>query len=160
MTVRRAVPADLARIAELYRGARHFMRRSGNPTQWLGGYPGFAVVKADIRAGRCYVLSEGNQIRGVFVFFLGEDPTYAVIDGAWRQEGPYGVIHRVAGDGRTPGIFRRCFEFCREQAPSLRVDTHRDNLPMRRAVEKAGFQYRGIIHLADGSPRMAYEYTE
>lgn len=39
----------------------------------------------------------------------------------------------------------------------LRGDTHRDNQPMRRVMEKNGFSYRGVIHLEDGAERLAFE---
>lgn len=39
----------------------------------------------------------------------------------------------------------------------LRADTHRDNLPMQRVLEKAGFSLRGVIYVEDGSERLAYE---
>ena len=44
---------------------------------------------------------------------------------------------------------------------SVRVDTHADNAPMRRATEKAGFTYCGPIVLTEGveagAPRIAFE---
>ena len=39
----------------------------------------------------------------------------------------------------------------------LRGDTHRDNKIMQRVMEKNGLQYRGIIYLADGDQRLAFE---
>ena len=29
---------------------------------------------------------------------------------------------------------------------------------MRRSLERNGFQRRGVIHIADGTPRIAYEF--
>ena len=40
---------------------------------------------------------------------------------------------------------------------SIRIDTHEDNKPMRRFLEKCGFKFCGIIYLEDGSKRLAYE---
>lgn len=38
---------------------------------------------------------------GTFCFIVGEDPTYAVIDnGKWLNDAPYGVIHRMASNGK------------------------------------------------------------
>ena len=39
----------------------------------------------------------------------------------------------------------------------VRVDTHEGNIPMRKMLEKNGFEYCGTIHLLDGQPRVAYE---
>ena len=40
MEIRRATLQDLDRMLEIYDYARAFMRSTGNPTQWSGGYPG------------------------------------------------------------------------------------------------------------------------
>ena len=45
------------------------------------------------------------------------------------------------------------------KCPNLRIDTHQDNKVMQHVVEKHGFTRRGIIYIADGSPRIAYERT-
>ena len=70
---------------------------------------------------------------------------------------PYGVIHRVASDGRMPGVFRRCAAFCRARCANLRIDTHHDNHTMQRLIEGAGFRRCGVIYVEDGSPRIAYQ---
>ncbi len=72
---------------------------------------------------------------------------------------PYGVIHRIAvsdavrGRGVAGFIFDTCFAKCQ----NLKIDTHRDNLPMQRALEKNGFIRCGIICLANGDERIAYQ---
>ena len=43
-----------------------------------------------------------------------------------------------------------------EQCPNLRIDTHVDNAPMRRALEKYGFSYCGVIHIFNGDERIAF----
>ena len=43
------------------------------------------------------------------------------------------------------------------QCPHLRADTHAANLTMRHCMERAGFVYCGVIYVADGTPRVAYE---
>ena len=96
---------------------------------------------------------------GVFAFLLGPEPNYERIDGAWRNSLPYGTIHRVASDGRVPGFFGRCMEFCKKQTANLRIDTHEENKVMRHLIEKSGFAECGIIRVEDGSPRIAYQYV-
>lgn len=155
--IRRAVPADMEEILRVYAIARRFMAENGNPTQWAGGYPQREQLEADMVRGALYAVTEGDTIRGVFFFAIGDDPTYAEIEnGSWRCTAPYGVIHRIASDG-SGGIFSACLAFCRERISHLRIDTHRDNHPMQHVVEKHGFTRRGIIHVADGSERIAYD---
>jgi RimJ/RimL family protein N-acetyltransferase len=40
---------------------------------------------------------------------------------------------------------------------SLRIDTHRGNVVMRRMLEKNGFRFCGVIYLENGDERVAYE---
>jgi RimJ/RimL family protein N-acetyltransferase len=155
LTVQRASLADLHRIEEIYANARAFMAANGNPTQWNNGYPQKDLLEEDIRLNRLYVVEEENEIKGVFVFFIGADPTYAYIEGSWRSEMPYGVIHRIAGVGG--GIFPAALEFCLREIKHMRIDTHENNKPMQHVVEKAGFSRRGIIYVEDGTPRIAYD---
>lgn len=154
--IRRAEPADLNDILKIYALARSYMRENGNPNQWGDGYPSSEMLLEDIFNKRLYAVTDRGVIRGVFYFEIGDDPTYARIEGGWISDEPYGVIHRIASDG-SGGIFRACLDFCLRRIPHLRIDTHHDNRTMQHVVEKHGFQRRGIIYVADGSPRIAYE---
>lgn len=99
-----ATAADLPRILALYAHARAFMAQNGNPSQWGQTRPTEADIAAHIAARELYVLREEGEIRGVFAFILGEDPTYRVIEqGAWLSDAPYGTIHAVASDGQIHG---------------------------------------------------------
>ncbi len=156
--IRKAVTEDLPVILDIYRHARQFMAENGNPGQWGAHYPPDSLVKNDIEQKQLYVLAEDSQIHGVFLFAPGPDPTYQIIEqGSWLSDAPYGVIHRVASDGTVHGFLRLAVRYCEQQTPHLRIDTHRDNLIMQRAIEKNGFSRRGIIFTDDGSPRIAYE---
>ena len=156
-TVRTAQPADLTRILEIYAYARKFMAEHGNPTQWGTNKPGEALLRQDIGQQRLQVATCGEEIHGVFYFFIGEDPTYhRIVDGSWMSEAPYGTIHRVASDG-SGGVFPACLQWCLERTRHLRIDTHRDNLVMQHVVQKHGFSRRGIIFVEDGSERIAFE---
>lgn len=89
------------------------------------------------------------------------EPDYAHIDGAWKADGPYGVLHRVAVAVPGRGAAGFCMDWCFARCPNLRMDTHRDNAPMQRALAKNGFVYCGVIRLrSDGSQRLAYQRTE
>lgn len=155
--IRHAEPADLERILEIYAIAREFMAQNGNPTQWSGGYPAQEMLIEDIDRGNLYVLQNERGICGVFFFAVTDDATYHVIEtGTWRSFEPYGVIHRIASDG-SGGIFSAALDFCTRRIPHIRIDTHRDNYPMQHVLEKHGFSQRGIIYVADGTSRIAYD---
>ena len=154
--IRKAVWADFDRILEIYRIAREFMAKTGNPTQWGTNYPPISMLEGDIPAGNLYVV-EDDLIHGVFAYFTEPDPTYGYIeDGVWLDHSPYGTIHRVAADG-SGDIFAAVLQFALAQNPHVRIDTHADNKVMQHVLEKHGFQRTGIIYLEDGDPRIAFE---
>ena len=162
--IRAAEKRDVEQLLSIYESAKKFMRGAGNLTQWTGNYPSGELLEEDIDKGQLYC-EENEEGRIVFCFVLaeGEDPTYRYIDREWLSHEPYGTIHRIAKDGSLPdsrGAVKRCVEFALARHSHLRVDTHRDNFPMQKAVEREGFSYRGIIYLSDGSPRMAYELVK
>ena len=155
---RRAQAADMDKILAIYEDARAFMKRSGNPDQWKS-YPEEKILLEDIEKDRLYVAPENEQILAVFCYFSGDDPTYAEIDGAWKNSLPYGVIHRIAvsGAARGKGIAARCFDFAFSACGNLKIDTHKDNIPMQRALEKCGFEYCGVIRIESGDERIAFQ---
>ena len=155
--IRRAQTADMERILEIYSLARAFMISSGNPTQWSPSYPAQCMLEEDICQQHLYVAEDDRGVHGVFFFAVMDDPTYGVIEGgSWGSSDPYGVIHRIASDGNG-GVFSAALAFCLEKIPHIRIDTHHDNFPMQHVLEKHGFRKRGIIYVADGSPRIAYD---
>ena len=156
-TIRKATPHDLPRIREIYAMARQFMRKNGNHSQWGKGDEPEALIEEDIRQGNLYVLEEAG-IHAVFAFIIGEDPTYLEIEeGSWKSEEPYAAVHRVASDGTVQGVLGHVMDYCSAQVPHLRIDTHKDNKVMQHVLEKYGFVSCGIVHVRDGSPRIAYE---
>lgn len=156
-TIRKTTLSDLDRVMEIYALARAFMRKTGNRTQWEDGYPPRSLIEKEIAAGRSFVIETESGVHAVFSFLLGEDPTYRRIDGAWLSDGPYGTIHRIAGDGTLSGVFAAAVAFCQKVTLHLRVDTHEDNKIMQHVIEKSGFTRCGVILLANGAPRVAFE---
>ncbi len=54
----------------------------------------------------------------IFFFLYGEniEPTYREItNGVWRDESPYGVVHRIAGDGSEKGTGTFCITWAFEK---------------------------------------------
>lgn len=158
MEIIKAKPKDLERIAEIYSLAREFMKESGNPNQWGDTYPPLSIIQDDIAAQNLYIVTERDRIMAVFYFYIGEDPTYRVIEqGSWLADTPYAVIHRVAVREQGRGIIRHIFDYCYSIHPNLRIDTHRQNIPMQKSLAKNNFTYCGIIHLPSGAERLAYQ---
>ena len=102
-------------------------------------------------------MEDADGVYAVFAFIPGDDPTYAHIEGAWREDSAYGTLHRLGSDGTRRGVFAEAAAWAARQCPHLRADTHAANLTMRHCMERAGFVYCGVIYVADGTPRVAYE---
>ena len=151
-------PEQIEEVMELYAHARRFMAEHGNPNQWKDSHPPRGAVECDMQDGNSYVCVDNGRIAGVFYYRIGDDPTYAVIEeGQWLNDKPYGVIHRIASDGKTKGIGSFCVNWVVSQCGNVRIDTHRDNVVMQNMLKKNGFQYCGIIHIENGEERLAYQ---
>ena len=152
MEIRQAKASELSRIMDIYKSAREFMRDMGNPNQWWEGYPPRELIEADIKEGECRVVDDGGEILAVFYTSYGIDPTYVKIyDGSWGTAEPYGVLHRVAVSpcARGRGVAGFIFSEMLKKFGRIRIDTHEKNIPMQKALLKAGFTRRGIIYIKD-----------
>ena len=164
MTIRLAEKRDIDRIMQIIGDARESIGRLGID-QWQYGYPTRDIVKEDIMLERSFVVLENDEICATFALMFHGEPTYKKIYcGAWLSDGEYLALHRIAinsafrGKGIAEKIVMFLCEFANKNGySSIRVDTHQGNLPMRRMLEKNGFEYCGTIRLLDGQERVAYE---
>ena len=159
LKIRKAEKGDLESIAAIYGAAREFMKRTGNPLQWGDSYPGEELISADVESGAARIVYDENGTHGVFALFEGEDPSYAYIEGAWLNDDPYVTVHRLASGGTARGVFRCVADYCKGSGRDVRIDTHEDNVVMRRLLAENGFERCGIIYVRGGSPRTAYQWT-
>ncbi len=162
MYLRKAINDDIPALMQLFECAKGIMRASGNMKQWGSGYPSQEVVRADIERGVCYVASEsaGGDIEAAMSFIPGPDPTYSTIEGGtWLNDNPYYVIHRIAVAKPGKGYARRLLDWAFERCTTVRIDTHRDNVIMHHILQKYGFQRCGVIYLANGDARDAYQMS-
>ena len=160
MLIRKAKESEIEKICGIYERGRAFMRGAGNEKQWVNGYPGREDVMKDLEDGTLYVLCDGDEIACVFCCMTEEEPTYAKIhEGKWIRGGAYATVHRIAvsDEYRGKGAAGLCFDFALSLCGSVRADTHRDNIPMQKALLKNGFEYCGIIYLKNGDERLAYQ---
>lgn len=156
--IRKAIESDLLEIKSIIDKARELMKSSGNINQWVDGYPSIDVLLSDIRSGNAYLLLRENKAVAYFAMIDGPEPTYNLITkGSWLNDDSYGVLHRVASNGEAKGVFKEILLYASEHYSNIRIDTHHDNKIMQRLLEKNGFVYCGIIFLADGSLRLAYQ---
>lgn len=163
MNLRRTEVKDLDSVMAIIEDGREYLREQGID-QWQNGYPDRNTFLEDIAAGDSFVLTDGEEICGVFLLRFGDDPDYAYIEnGAWPYEGAYGVIHRMAvssarkGQGLAGEMFAGAASLAKEKGIfQLRIDTHEKNLSMQRAVTKSGFVPCGRVYIGGTAPRIAF----
>ena len=160
---------DLPRVMEITASAKNLLKQNGS-LQWQQGYPNEETFTNDINNERLYGLYEDYKLMGYGAYVYGKDLNYVEIEGG-KWDIPANdkdmAIHRVAVDehshGKKYGI--KILEYGIKYAKKLgcitvKVDTHKNNIPMQRCIEKSGFLYRGIIKILTeklDNLRLAYE---
>jgi ribosomal protein S18 acetylase RimI-like enzyme len=161
MEIRKTTRDDLDEIRIIYADARAFMKKQNNPGQWGEDYPGKELLESDIYLGRSYVCISDNRIVGTFCFEVAVDPTYIeIFEGAWLDDASYAVIHRIASARGSKGVASFCVDWCFNQHPNIRIDTHRNNKPMISFLEKNGYVRCGIIYIENGDERIAFHKVD
>lgn len=162
MNIREARTSDMAEIMRVMDAAKKIMRQSGNMHQWADSYPSEDVITTDMERGGAFVVEHDGCIAGYFAFLPSPEPTYdRIYEGQWVDDSlPYHVIHRIASRPDVHGVFGCIMEFCLAREPNIRIDTHRDNRIMQHNIAKHGFTYCGIIYLASGDERLAFQKIE
>ena len=162
--IRPATAHDLDTLDGIYAHARRFMAQTGNPTQWGSNEPSREELAASINAGTLFVgTNENNAPCSAFVLIATPEPTYQhIYDGSWPSDEPYLTLHRVASDGTAHGVLQEAVAFATSRARALgvnnlRIDTHPNNVVMQHVIARAGFVRCGMVAMADGSPRIAYQ---
>lgn len=155
--IRRANKEDIKFIMPIYEAAKKKMRADGNLHQWSDKYPDEETLLNDIARGELYIAHDCGEIYGVFMLSYSGEDTYKEIQGAWLNDEPYAVIHRIASFGKGKNLLEEAIDFAFEKTNSIRIDTHEDNNIMRTLLKKLGFFYAGIIHLKNGDERRAYQ---
>lgn len=164
MEFRKTVEKDIPAIMDIIQQAQSYFKANGI-NQWQNNYPNPEVIREDMGCGYSYVLVHDNRIVATVAISFDGEPTYDnIYEGKWLSHLPYVVIHRMAVDNQYKGlglsaeIMKRIEEMCKEQnVMSIKVDTHKENRSMGNALRKNGFAYCGIIHLKNGSERIAFE---
>lgn len=176
MKIRKTEICDLDALMPIFDEARGTIAALGID-QWQNGYPSREVIERDIALSQSRVVTEGGvctvsgrldgEIVATFALIFDGEPTYnKIYGGEWLtgDRDSYIAIHRVAISVamRGRGIAGEIMSYAADAARtlgrrSLRIDTHRGNVVMRKMLEKQGFTYCGVIYLADGAERVAYE---
>lgn len=160
---------DLDKIEEILNGAILSMKEM-NLDQWQDGYPNIQSIIKDMGEDVSYVLIKDGEVIATSALTFEKELPYEKIEGEWLSEKDedYAIIHRIAVDNKIKnnGYASILLQFLEEKVKlnkikSMKVDTHEDNKPMRRFLEKNGYKYCGVIYLDRepniGAKRVAYE---
>ena len=166
INIRKNTVDDLDALMPIFDEARGTIAALGID-QWQNGYPSREVILADIAKEYSYGVEMDGDVCATFALIDDGEPTYdRIYEGEWLtgESRAYLAIHRVAISvvKRGQGIASAIVAYAAARAVmlgrrSLRIDTHRGNVVMRRMLEKNGFCYCGIIYLQNGDERVAYE---
>ena len=160
---------DLPKVMEITASAKKLLKSNGS-LQWQQGYPNEETFLNDIKNGNLYGLYEDNELMGYGAYIVGKDLNYVEInEGKWEipANDKDMAIHRVAVDenshGKKYGV--KILEYGIKHAKkfgclTVKVDTHKKNIPMQKCITKSGFKYRGIVRILTEKLdylRLAYE---
>lgn len=159
---------DLSCVMEITSAAKKLLKSNGS-LQWQQGYPNEQTFSNDVKNGNLYGLYEDNELKGYGAYILGKDLNYVEIEGQWKipANDKDMAIHRVAVEpnshGKNYGV--KILQFGIQHAKkfgclTVKVDTHKKNIPMQKCITKSGFIYRGIVKILTEKLdflRLAYE---
>ena len=159
-----ATDKDVDEIEKIYEYAVKTIGELGID-QWQNGYPCKESIIEDLEKQRLYVCRDPSGVIGVCAVIKDGEPAYNnIYGGNWLTNGKYITIHRFAVSGRSRrcgvGTFmiKRIESMAAEEGfPSIRIDTHNGNVPMRSMLNASEFTHCGTINLASGDERAAYE---
>lgn len=155
VTYRLATPEDMPVILELLSRAKKQLKKN-RVDIWQGEYPNEGTFSDDIARGECFLLLYGGVPAGMFTVEKPDAPYYEteLTDGKWRGPAPYSVLHRNVVDGKFAGTGMADHEmqFIEEVAKkqgsaSIRLLTHKKNLPMKRVLVRNGYRFAGNVEL-------------
>lgn len=98
-------------------------------------------------------IEESEKIAATFLFLPGPEDAYnSLKDGNWPENTEdYFVIHSFASSMKARGAATFCFEWCEKQPGvcCIKVDTHKNNIPMQNLLKKLGYAYCGKCYYFD-----------
>lgn len=163
-------PNEIDSVMEIINDAKELLKQ--NSLQWQQGYPNKDTMLKDINSSHLYGYYIENYLVGVVALIPGIDENYLIIEeGSWINYPSEKdlTIHRIAirNEYHNKKIGVSLLQYAikyahQHQYTSIKIDTHKNNIPMQIISLQTGFSYRGIIYLlrdeVDNS-RLAYELS-
>jgi len=160
---RLATPSDIDAIMNMVSLAKAAMSYQ-NSGQWQDQYPMRSQFVSDIEKRAYHVITLDDAIVGGVAVFDYEPDYETLLDGHWRHDGPYLVVHRLVVNPSVQGqgLGRRLLGYVEELAKQknitmIRLDTHDKNAPMIRILAQLGYEKIGYVLLNNFKRRAAFE---
>jgi GNAT superfamily N-acetyltransferase len=160
--IRLATPDDIPPLMEGINLAKEqlFFHQSG---QWQKGEPSQKTIQHDVMLKQYFVMEVQRQVVGGMALLFKEPAYDRLIEGAWLNNLPFGVIHRFfihpsfQKQGFATQLLRFALDYCQQQnIYNLRIDTHEKNAPMLATLHKCGFIRVGKAYLPNAGERVVY----
>ena len=168
MEIKRVELKELDKVMEVINDAKAFLKLQSQ--QWQQGYPNENSMTKDILNHDLFGVYINGELTCVAALIIGIEKTYVnMVEGKWKigVSASDLVIHRIAVSNkyRGKGCAKKLMEFAYSYAKendcnSIKVDTHRVNIPMQQLLLSNGYAYQGIIDLnrnEEDQLRLAYE---
>lgn len=165
--LRKAKNTEIKEIMSVIEDGKEFLKQQGI-NQWQHGSPGRSDIEKDIKQDTSYIYEVSGKI--VATAMLNTyDADYEKYPTLWTRCNKYLVIHRLAikEEYRSQGIGHKFMNdiilFAKENSVEyIRIDTHKDNVIMRKYLSKNNFKELDEIKLSmknslDDKERIAYE---
>ena len=165
--LKKANSTEIEEIMSVIKDGKEFLKQQGI-NQWQHGLPGCSDVENDIKQETSYVYELDGKI--VATAMLNTyDADYEKYLTIWTKCNNYLVIHRLAvkKEYRSQGIGHKFMNdiilFAKENSVEyIRIDTHKDNVIIRKYLSKNNFKELDEIKLSmknslDDKERIAYE---
>ena len=158
---------DISEVMKITNQAKDLLKKSGS-LQWQQGYPNEETFTKDIKNNSLYGLFQDKDLIAFGAYIYGKDLNYVEIEGKWDipANDKDMAIHRVAVEENSHGkklgekILKYGIQYARKLGcVTVKVDTHRINIPMQKSILKSGFVYKGIIRVdTDKLDNLRYAY--
>jgi ribosomal protein S18 acetylase RimI-like enzyme len=151
---RKATINDLDRALKIYHEAIEKFA-TDKTFQWVEGYPpNEESFKNDLVKYNPIVATIDEEVVGVMTLILDGEEDYLSIEGEWLNDDKYLTIHRIAVSkdyyGKRVGssLLDYAKEFALDNSlNNIRIDTHKNNIDMKKMLTRHGFSMCGVIKL-------------
>ena len=150
-----ATEKDIDIIMEIISDAKVYLKNQ-NLKQWNldDGYPRKEDLLNDINNKSCFLYTEEDLVIGCMSILFTPDENYEDINGKWLSNTKYASIHRIAikNNYHHKGIGVKMLLEAETIVKNnnvffIKIDTHKDNIPMTKTILSSGYSYCGIIKL-------------